>query len=228
MRKSCRKVSPSCGHQPRSIVPAAVPSDCWGGAEGGQQRAGGSYRDLPKPQLSGSSGFSSPGSPILIRGEPPSATSVRTSARRSLNPCGARGGVATRGAPGRGWKRRRGAQKPVQQAGLPPPGSSGGRLAAQRIGAEVGARWERGDQVSPRVPHPHLPPSPGACPASSSPSACPECTGPATLKEGAVRKPFPPPPLAQLSSSLSVCSRCSQHGYPVLCICKLLEKFTLP
>lgn len=61
-------MSPNCVHQPSSIVPAAgTRSDCWGGTSGGRW-AGGSYRDLPKPQLSGSSDFSSLGSPILIQG----------------------------------------------------------------------------------------------------------------------------------------------------------------
>ena len=97
-------------------------SDCWGGTEGGR-RAGGSYADLPKPQLSGSSGFSSPGSPILIRGEPPSAcaTSAQTSPLRGrLNPCGARGGVATRGGPGLWLERKlRGTEARPGPAGLP-------------------------------------------------------------------------------------------------------------
>ena len=59
-------MSANCVHQPSSIVPvASAPSGCRGGTEGGR-RAGGSYRDVPKLQLSGSSGFSSLGSPILI------------------------------------------------------------------------------------------------------------------------------------------------------------------
>lgn len=107
----------------------------------------GSYRDLPKPQLSGSSGFSSPGSPILIGGnhlQRESSASAPNLSSRCLNPCGAWGGVAR--APGNsGW----GCKGLAQGSGL---GGAVGRGGPARVPPGSRARMREGDpgeQVGP-------------------------------------------------------------------------------